>query len=257
LSKWNHWKNVSQHYHRAQPPLVPNQQIIEYFYHRVPESANALMLGVTPLIATSFNNITAIDKEPKMIETMWPGNTDTKKVINDDWLTVNLPNNCYDGILGDCSVNVLVNEQQVTDLFNRVFDWLTPQGYFVCRFFTRPDNPVTIEQLLSEAQTPTMNFPAFKRLLPSYIAQQQKDAWVNTRATAELFNELFPNRDNLPWDKEDLKTIDKYLSSGSTTWFPTRQEVFDLIPKTARNVRFVDVGDYDFAEYCPILEFTK
>lgn len=256
MSNSNHWKNVSQHYYCAQPPLVPNQQIIEYFYHRVPKSTNVLMLGVTPLIANSFDYVTAVDKESKMIETMWPGNTDNKKVINDNWLTVDLPVNYYDGILGDCSANVLSNEQQVTALFDRVLNWLTPQGYFVCRFFTRPNNPVTIEKLLSEAQTPTMNFPAFKRLLPSYIAQQQEDAWVSTRSTAELFNKLFPDRTSLPWPEDEIKTIDKYITSDGITWFPTRQEVFDLIPKTARNVRFVDVGDYDFAEYCPILEFT-
>jgi hypothetical protein len=258
LSNSTHWKTVSQIYHSiGQPPLQPNQEVINYFYHRVPKTARMLMLGVTPLIASSYDIVTAVDKESKMIENLWIGNTSTKKVINDNWLTVELPLNHYDGILGDCSANVLPTSQDVVALFEHALNWLTPGGYFACRFFTRPLIPVTLEQLQAQATHPTMNFSAYKRLLPAYIAAQTGNGWVTTKSMAELFNELFPNRSNLPWDEKQLASIDRYAVNDGTTWFPTRQEVFDLIPVTARHVQFVDVGTYDLAENCPILEFTK
>jgi hypothetical protein len=74
---------------------------------------------------------------------------------------------------------------------------------------------------------------------------------------AVLFNELFPNRAILPWDEFNLASIDKYARGDGVTWFPNRQEVLDLVPQQAVNKQFVNVGTYDLADNCPILEFAK
>lgn len=257
MSTSTHWNAVSQHYNIGEPPLIPNQEVIDYFYQRVPRTANILMLGVTPLIANAYDNVTAVDRELAMIESLWAGDSATRQAVNDNWLSVSLPNNQYSGVLGDGSINMLTNEQDVMALFERALNWLKPGGYFVCRFFTRPNMPVTLEQLQTQAIKPTMNFSAFKRLLPAYIAEQTGNAWVTTKSMALLFNELFPDRTILPWDEFNLASIDKYARGDGVTWFPNRQEVFDLVPKSAKHVQFVDVGTYDLAEHCPILEFAR
>jgi hypothetical protein len=57
------------------------------------------LLGVTPQIALAYQHVTAVDREPAMIANVWPGDTETKRVIKDNWLTVNLPSASFDGIL--------------------------------------------------------------------------------------------------------------------------------------------------------------
>ena len=251
MSITTHWAARSLTYGQSGPPLNPNQEIIDGFTSLVPTSGHILLLGVTAKIHAAYTHITAVDYSEAMIERVWPGDTATKKVQYDNWLTVNLPEGTFDGILGDGSVNMLAYPVEVRQLFKRSLQWLKPGGVFACRMWTRPDQPITKERILEEASTGAMSFTAFRRLFNMLIAERDGSIFPVTKI-AELFDEMFPDPKVLPW--ADTSSIDAYRTSTATSWFPTRQEILDLAPAGSR---FVDVGTYEIAETCPILTFVK
>lgn len=252
----SHWAARSQHWGKIGPPLVPNQEVIDAFTQLIPTTSNILMLGVTPQIANAYTNVTAVDREPAMIERVWPGNTETKRVIEANWLTIDLDSNQFDGILGDGSINMVEYPHDIRFMFNQVYNWLKPGGTFAMRFFTRPDEPITRDQLIKEALNPTMGFSAYRRLLPMYIAVNEGSCVPSVRML-EVFDELFPDRSVLKWDPEHIVSIDSYRGTTTTSWFPTRDEILDFVHPDAKNVKFVDAGTYEIAHTCPILTFTK
>jgi ubiquinone/menaquinone biosynthesis C-methylase UbiE len=255
--KKTHWADRSQHWGKIGPPLQPNQEVIDAFTALIPADKKILMLGVTPQIANAYQNVTAIDFSPGMIERVWPGNTDTKHAIEDDWLTVGLDDNQFEGLLGDGSINMVGYPDDIKFLFERSYRWLKPDGTFAMRFFTRPTEPVTREQLIEEASNPTVGFSAFRRLLPMYVAVNEGNSCIRQSRVLEVFDEMFPDRSVLKWDPEHMKTMDSYKDTTTTSWFPTREEILEFVHPDAKNVRFIDVGTYDIADTCPILTFTK
>ena len=251
MSTTTHWAARSLTYGQSGPPLNPNQEIIDGFTSLVPTSGHILLLGVTAKIHAAYTHITAVDYSPAMIERVWPGNTETKQVQEGNWLTVDLPENAFDGIVGDGSVNMLAYPADVRRLFERSLTWLKPGGVFAARMWTRPDEPVTRERILAEAQAGKMSFTAFRRLFNMLIADRDGSVFPVTKI-AELFDDLFPDPGKLPW--ENTSSIDAYRTSTATSWFPTRQEILDIAPAGSR---FVDVGTYEIAETCPILTFQR
>jgi len=247
-----HWAERSRTWGRNGPPLQPNQEIVDCFASLIPSTANIILMGVTPQIANAYTYVTAVDRESAMIENVWPGNSETKRAINDNWLTVELPEGYYDGIIGDGSINML-EIKDVEFMLNKAKKLLRLGGVFACRMFTRPDTPITMERLHAEACNPTVNFSAYRRLIPMYIAAQNGPV-VPVRLIAELFDQMFPDRSQLPWTAEQMSTMDAYRTSDATTWFPTRQEILDLAPAGSR---YIESGTYDIADTCPILTFTK
>ena len=246
------WADRSLTWGSSGPPLIPNQEVIDCFTSLVPPDSNILMLGATQEIYKAYDNITAVDREQVMIDRVWLGDTDTKHIKLDNWLTVDLPSNHFDAVLGDGSINMLTYPYEVEAIVDRCMNWLKPGGRLVCRMFTRPDTPITRERLLAEAANPTVGWTAFRRLVPMVLAHEE-GALVYWNRAYEFFNDLFPDRSQLPFTAEQLSRMDAYKGTTTSTWFPTRQEILDLIP----GARFVDAGTYDIADTCPILVLEK
>jgi SAM-dependent methyltransferase len=247
-----HWADRSRAWGRNGPPLQPNQEIINCFASLIPTTANIILMGVTPQIAEAYTHVTAVEREPAMIERVWPGNTETKRAILDNWLTVELPENHYDGIIGDGSINML-DLKDVEFMLDKAMRLLRPGGVFACRMFTRPDTPITMERLHAEARNPTVNFSAYRRLIPMYIAAQNGPV-IPVKLIVNLFDQMFPDRTILKWTAEQMSTMEPYRTSESTTWFPTRDEILKLAPAGSR---YIESGTYDIADTCPILTFSK
>jgi SAM-dependent methyltransferase len=247
LSITTHWAARSLTYGQSGPPLNPNQEIIDGFTSLVPTTGHILLLGVTAKIHQAYERITAVDYSPAMIERVWPGDTDTKKVTLANWLEVEFERDTFDGIVGDGSVNMLASPREVRTLFERSMRWLKPNRVFATRMWTRPDEPVTLEYIRS--QVGQMSFTAWRRLLNMYIAERDGSVFAVPKI-AELFDDLYPDPSVLPW--ADTSAIDAYRTSTSTSWFPTRAEILDIAPPGSR---FVDVGTYEIADTCPILTF--
>jgi SAM-dependent methyltransferase len=251
-----HWAERSQHWGKIGPPLQPNQEVTDAFTSLVSSDKHILMLGVTPQIANAYTNVTSIDSSPEMIERVWPGNTDTKQAYEDNWLTVDIADEQFDAVLGDGSINMVEYPHDIRFMFDRAYRWLKPEGRFAMRFFTRPEQPISREQLIEEGLNPTVNFSAYRRLLPMYIAANEGPC-IRSSKILDLFDELFPDRSILKWDPEHIISIDAYKDTVSTGWYPTRTEILEFVHTDAVDVRFIDAGTYDISYTCPILTFTK
>jgi SAM-dependent methyltransferase len=245
------WEERSKNWNSG-PPLVPNYEVIDYLKSQIDSDANILVLGVTREFYQAFNYVTAVDREPAMIERVWLGNTSNKHAILANWLTVDLPSNYFDAVLGDGSINMLVDTKEIQAVVDRCREWLRPNGKFICRMFTRPDLPITRERLLQEAANPTMGWTAFRRLVPMVLAHEQ-GAFVPWAQVYDFFNEMFPDSSRLPFTLEEISRMDAYKDTTTSTWFPTRKEILDLLP----DAEFVDVGTYDIADTCPMMIIKK
>jgi SAM-dependent methyltransferase len=245
------WEERSKNWNSG-PPLVPNYEVIDYLKSQIDSDANTLVLGVTREFYQAFNYITAVDREPAMIERVWLGNTSNKHAILDNWLTVDLPSNYFDAVLGDGSINMLVDTKEIQAVVDRCREWLRPNGKFICRMFTRPNAPVIRERLLAEVANPTMGWTAFRRLVPMVLAHEQ-GAFVPWARVYDFFNEMFPDRSRLPFTLKEISRMDAYKDVTTSTWFPTRKEILNLLP----DAEFVDVGTYDIADTCPMMIIKK
>ena len=252
----SHWAQRSQHWNRSVPPLRYDSVALATLKELVGDKTNrVVLLGVTRELAEAFPNILAIDSEPNMIANVWIGNTDNKQALLANWLTVELADNSVSATIGDGSVNQVAFPHDQKFLLTRILSWLEPGGVFACRMYTRPDTPITQEQLVEQGIRPTVNWSAYRRMLSMYLAEQEGQT-IRTSNITGLFNELFPDRGILPWTREQLEMIDTYAASRLQSCLPTRQELEQIVPDGIV-ATFVDTGDYDLAEYCPILTFTK
>ena len=252
----SHWAQRSQHWGRSGPPLRYDAVALQTLKELVGNRTNKIViLGVTRELAEAFPNILAIDNEPNMIRNVWIGDSDTKSAMLANWLTVELEPNTYSATIGDGSINQVAFPHDQKTLLTRIYDWLEPGGVFACRMYTRPDVRISRADLIREGITPTVNWSAYRRMLSMYLADQHGQT-IETRLITDLFNDLFPDRSTLPWTQEQLEMVDTYARSTMRSCLPTRRELEQIFPDGV-DVRFVDTGDYDLAEYCPIMTFTK
>jgi hypothetical protein len=252
-----HWAERSKHWGRSQPPLRPDPDAVQLIQDLIGNTTNdILLLGVTRELTVAFENVIAVEREPGMISNVWLGDTDTKRVIHNDWLRVQFPLERFGGAVGDGSINQVAFPHDQLQLLDRILDWLEPGGVFACRMYTRPDTPITLDDLRREGLNPTVNWSAYRRMLSMYLAEHVGQTYPFAEITP-LFDGLFPDRSILPWTKEQLEMIDTYATSKLQSCLPTRRELEQIIPARAREARFVDVGNYDLAYCCPVLTFKK
>ena len=256
MTTTSHWAQRSQHWGRSGPPLRYDAVALQTLKELVGDKTNkVVLLGVTRELAEAFPNILALDSEPNMISNVWIGNTETKEARLANWLTVELADNSISATIGDGSVNQVAFPHDQKALLTKILSWLEPGGVFACRMYTRPDTPVTREQLIEQGIRPTINWSAYRRMLSMHLAEIEGQTIRTSNITA-LFDSLFPDRSILPWTKEQLEMVDTYATSKLQSCLPTRKELEQIFPDGVE-VTFVDTGDYDLAEYCPILTFTK
>ncbi len=244
---------------KLKAPARPTQSVINDFKSLVPEGP-ILILGVTPEIANAYTDVLAIDRDPKMLENVWPGDTDTKKAVNDNWETF-MTDRDFNGVIGDVAFTMLADKQRITNLSKKAFDMLKPGGTVAHRLFHKPEKPITRDYLIDMLTKPaTVNFAAFKWMMFMCYAEEKTSNFKLTNILT-LFNEICPVREfaasDTGWSMNDINTIDLYKHSEWEVIVMSKKEWLETVPKDAINVKFTYQTDYDLAELCPILSFSK
>lgn len=247
MTNQTHWASSSLGWGQAGPPLKPSAGVLKYLVDTIGIDANILVLGVTQEYHRTFNHITAVDCEPTMIERVWLGDTDTKRAILANWLTVDLPLHSFDAVITDGGINMLYNTDEITTLLARVKSWLKPNGQFISRMFTRPDVPYSREYVSNEAYK-ELSWSAYRRL-PSMIWAEENNPFVPHHNTWQTFHELVPDTTVLPYDPSQVARMEHNKDKTSVCWHPTRAEILEVIPSG----EFIDILDYDIAHTCPLL----
>jgi hypothetical protein len=221
-----------------------------------------MMTGVTQELYSAFDYITAFDRDAAMIERVWRGDTETKHVIQKDWMNIEFdPAPDFAGIIGDCAIPMLSNIATMRLFQERCFNWLKPGGVFVQRLFERPVELYTRADLLEVMSKPaTINFHAFKWMLCMVLAAESGYQVKDVDRFA-LFRDLCTDRDQLSattgWTRDAIDTIDLYLDGKNTIAFCDREEYLSTLPEYAVDVQFVNMTDYDLAENCPIMSWRR
>jgi hypothetical protein len=258
----SHWQKYHAAWSKLEAPLRPNADTLSKVRELTgPISGPVLLLGVTPELAGSFDEVVAVDKNKGMIDHVWPGNSARKKALHADWLDLEGPKDHFAAAVGDGSLNSLTTLREIRQVLECVVDLLAPLARFACRLYERPEEPFTAEQLLeSGSRRATINFHAFKWQLAMHLAEAGGAA-LPVVLVRERFNELFPDREKFArdtgWPRELIDMIDIYRGSPTIYAFPNRREFLEALPKGIRDVRFEACGSYDLASCCPMLTFQK
>ncbi|MFO0990546.1 MAG: methyltransferase type 11 [Hyphomicrobiales bacterium] len=258
----NHWQTYHRRWSGLEAPLRPNAEIRASIVDLVGDkSRRILLLGVTPELGLSFENVVALDKSATMIANIWPGDSATRRAIEADWLEFDGSLGKFTAVIGDGSFNTLTYPDEVRRVLLSVREYLEPGGRFVCRLYARPDQPWSWDELVAEAEAPAKtNFHAFKWKLAMRIAGDI-GASVPVIHILEHFERLFPDREKLAqvtgWDRPIIDMIDTYRGSKAVYCFPTRDEFVGCLPSGFRDTGFHPSGTYDLAEDCPNFACTK
>lgn len=258
----NHWDRNPQHWSRIEPPLRPDPETVRAFQRLVGGAASrVLLLGVTSELANAFESVHAIDKNEQMISRVWPGDSATRQARHGNWLEMPVPDQPFDGAVGDGCLSNLVYPHEVRDVLARVRASLKPGGRFVCRLFERPDTPESRESLLATAAGPArINFHAFKWQVAMHLAGQ-RHATIPVPDILALFNELFPDRAALAartgWPPGLIELLDIYRDSEVRFTFMTRSEILAVLPAGISDLQFEICSNYDLAERCPMMSFRR
>lgn len=257
------WAKHGSNWNRLGPPLRPTSGVVAALIKDLDQSSRVLLLGVTPEIHQALDNITAVDRSPTMLANVWPGDTQTKTAILADWLNHDFGDNSYDAVIADCAFGLIGSLEGTSLLQQKLYRCLKQGGSLRARLFERPHGAKTIsmQQLLAITEgRVSYNFNAFKIMLNFYIADTQKDAKVPQRRIMALFNQLWPDRDQLAaatgWSRSGIDTIDFY-DNQQITAFGNRQEHKQTIPLLATNQDFSYITGYDMWEHCPIMRWSK
>ena len=256
----NHWGRYAARRPLFEPPLRPHPDVVALLRSLVGDpAAPVLLLGVTAAIAEAFPKVDAVDINPSVVASSWPGDTEAKRATVGDWLELGGSDRRYAAVLGDGSLNMLT-PPQIGRLLAIVVDLLEPGGRFACRLFERPEPSFSEADLWRTASSPgPLNFNAFKWQLAMHLS-----AGRPTLPVAELrdaFEARWPDRDALAqatgWSREAIDTIDLYEGSSLVYSFPSRVEFRRLLPEGIEAAEFMACGSYPLAECCPVLSFRR
>lgn len=249
----------SNNWDKLTAPARPAPSVINTYKELIP-NGSIFLLGVTPEIANIYDNVLAVDRDVKMIENVWPGDADNKQAVNSNWETF-ITGKKFDGIIGDVALTLLSDKKAITNFNQKSFDMLNLGGTIAQRIFHKPKEPVTRKHLLDLLSKPsTINFTAFKWMMFMCYSEETHSK-IRLENILKLFNELSPNREltsrNTGWNLNSINTIDLYYNSDWEVIVMSKKEWLETIPKGATNVKFTYQDDYDLAELCPVLSFSK
>jgi hypothetical protein len=249
----------SNNWDKLKAPARPTQSVVDTYKTLIPEGS-ILLLGVTPEIANAYDNVLAVDHDTKMIEKVWPGDTDTKSAIHGNWETI-IPATKFDGVIGDVALTLLADMKHITSFNKKAFDMLNLGGTVAQRIFHKPKEVITRDQLIDMLTKPAIvNFNAFKWMMFMCYAEETHSK-IKLTNILKFFNEICPVREfaarDTGWSMDDINTIELYKNTDWSVIVMSKKEWLETVPKGASTVQFTYQDDYDLAELCPILSYKK
>lgn len=265
-SEKSYWQDVCAHWKHLGAPLSPDIQdtkIIKEFilkYHSNPQQIKLLIFGVTPeLINMDWpftTTITAVEKSPKMIDTLWEEGQN-KQVVCGNWLEYTSCDK-WNLSLGD-GVHCSLNPDEQKQLFAKAYELIEDNGISIFRFFVLHEN-LDRDSLFEQLQSGQISsFHSFKiRLAMSLQETPQQGIQVSKvfecwkRANIDV--EELMNKTG--WSKETINTISFYKGKDTVYYFTTLDGLLSL----AQNyfvVEDIQTPNYPSGEVFPTVVFKK
>ena len=212
-----------------------------------PRAHRVLLQGVTPELADVGGSLVAIDQNPAMVATIWPGDTARRRAVVGNWFDLPFRAQRFDAAIGDAGLSILAFPASQARIFAELERVLRPGGVVAMRVFRSPEGRETAESLHDEAFAGRIaGFQAFKLRLAMSIVASDSDPNVPVRRIREAFELQFPDRDALSrcsgWSLDDIATIDLYEHSAEIYSFPTERQLASVVPSAFTPIRFVPVA---------------
>ncbi len=266
------WQSIANTFFDIQPPLRPGVEDITIFASLVSElrhttkhsTGNALLLGVTPEIATldwpSNMTLTAIDTQAAMIDRVWPGDIAGKRKAQlGNWLNPVVNPGSIDMILGDGCLNL----QSFPDGYHQFADSmrakLRPGGALVTRVFVNPSVGESLKNLESELRSHNVNTVEALRLRTGMSLVTRNNPNVAYRKIWQTLMQLADRLDisNLPESRQTvLKSIAHYEKNDGSMSFPWVDQITDVLSNYFVNTKVI-IPECDFGRCAPIIVAYK
>lgn len=271
-----HWANVANVYAQLESPLRPCAEdiaIMERLVNRAaaysgnsigPAKPNALLLGVTPALATMAwppnTNLLAIDSSEGMLQTLWPGDqAGIREAKLGNWLSLPLEDASCSIVVGDGSFNCLAFPDGIEQLAASVARVLRDDGILVLRLFTQPAEPQKPERVCQALSTGKFHtFNGFKFLLLTSLVDDHYNVrmhdvweyWLDAKLDQQAI--LATNG----WPAKRLAAIAYYQNSSAHFSFPTLAAAEQLLAHSFEKIDMV-IPSYQIGDCCPILLLRK
>lgn len=264
-----YWDRIAAMYAETRPPLRPSAEDIRFFERTVAayalrhplETHQALLLGVTPDIAAmswpSSISLLGIDQSSEMVKSVWPGDVPGERwAVNGNWLSLpKRPSSC-DIVIGDGSMNCLRYPDDQRYFARSVLNALKPDGIFILRCFTQPEQQEPPDQVLEEAmrgEIPTFTQFRFRLMMAMQPSTGEGIAvnavyrfWINHRAEESLL------LSRTGWPKSDIDYIELYRDGAAVHVFPTLAECRATLSEFFDEIS-VSFPSYYAGDRCPRL----
>lgn len=256
----DHRRDYHLAWSRLTPPLRPHPNVVRAVRREIGDDPGpTLLLGVTPELADIAPRLVAIDRNPSMVQHIWPGDTPAQRAVVGDWRAGPFAPACFATCVGDGSLCGLMWPDETARVLGGLAAALRHRGRLVCRVYVPPERAQSAAALREAALAGAGgNFHAFKLRLAMAIAGEARRTRVSD--ILRTFDDLFPSRDEAAavtgWKRDEIDTMDFYKDSTIVFNFPTRAELLALAANIFVNPHFVETQGYDLAELCPLLVAT-
>lgn len=224
------------------------------------------LLGVTPEIATARwlrdIDLLAAERVRVMIDSVWPGDTDSRWAICADWLHAPFPDEDFDLTIGDGCLTAVGFPDDLSRLLASVHRCLRHGGCLMLRLFCRPEVAETPDAVITALRSGEIgSFHAFKWRLAMALQGVDDAPDVGVDAVWQVWNAARIDARALVeasgWSLAQIGTIEFYRGSPARYNFMRFEETIRHLQHAGFDLVATRVGRYELAESCPHVLLRK
>ena len=258
------WNSVPASWQHVGPPLKPSPEDIASLREIIQAQSprRILLLGVTPEIASiklsPGSHLFAVDKNPKMLELVWPGDTPQRTVSLAHWSELSFPDGYMDMVIGDGSLNAMPDSNTYPALLQEIRRVTSDQGNLVLRLFCLPDETETLQQIEDDLWAGRIQgYGAFRWRIAMAMQKNVRSGVIGPEIW-KAFQQMIPDRDRLAeilqHPREAIDYIDNYRNSDAQFSFPTLAQTDDFMHGLFERKQLIR-QTYELGERCPTVRF--
>ncbi|WP_161634561.1 class I SAM-dependent methyltransferase [Mesorhizobium loti] len=217
-----------------------------------------LLLGVTPEFARIGKTMTAVDAGAHMIGALWIGDSDDRRAVVGNWLSLPLANRSIDAAVGDGCLAAVTGSQARLGVLREIARVLKPNGRAAIRLFARPEKSEDIGDIDADVRAGRVSEISELILrIALWLPAEAPDYARKMNDVLDKIDEMYPDREKLlavtGWEPDVFNLIELYRGAQTVCTWPPEQDSIDEASTFFKDVKLVSSGNYRCSERCPLL----